>query len=140
MIINWDLNIRKSTLETLCNVKIVNGELDLWNCKNLVDLGDLERVVGTITAEETNITSLGKLKIVRGNVFLINCVNLTSLGNLQIVYGYLNLYGCKNLKDFGKLKAVIGKISIGQSGITNDYIFKNKKEYLFGGESKWIVY
>ncbi len=136
MIINGDLILKRSSIESLGKLKEVNGELDLWNCKNLVDLGDLERVVGTITAEETNITSLGKLKIVRGNVFLINCVNLTSLGNLQIVYGYLNLYGCKNLKDFGKLKAVIGKISIGQSGITNDYIFKNKKEYLFGGESK----
>ena len=58
MIINGDLNLNNSSIESLGNLKKVKGDLLLWNCKNLISLGDLEEV----DEEFINITYCKKLK------------------------------------------------------------------------------
>jgi hypothetical protein len=57
-----------------------------------------------------NLTSLGNLTSVGGDLDLFNCHNLTSLGNLTEVGGDLDLPNCYNLTDLGKLTSVGGEI------------------------------
>lgn len=47
----------------------------------------------------------------------INNENLTTLGNITGVDGDLNLYGCHNLNDLGKLKHVQGQLDISNTNV-----------------------
>jgi hypothetical protein len=85
MIINGNLNLSNSTIESLVELKEVRGNLELWDCYNLKSLGNLEKV--------------------NGNLYLNNCRNLKDLGNLKEI-GELVLVGCENLKSPGKLKSL----------------------------------
>jgi hypothetical protein len=107
---------------------------------------------GDLKLNETNITSIGKLKEVNGYLDLSFCENLKDLGNLQIVKGlFLNLnyrYGLKSLgklkivkgwlglkytdlKDLGQLEEVGGYIYIDVgSDISKEYIKKHKPQFL----------
>ena len=60
---------------------------------------------------------MGVLKIVHGDLYLRNCKNLKDLGNLEIV-------GTEKIsEDDDDLDDII---SLEGSGITSDYIMKNK--------------
>ena len=85
MIINGDLYLKETNVESLGELTNVNGRLSLWNCKNLKDLG--------------------KLKTVNGLLDLRFCPELITLGNLEYCRN-IRLFGCENLKDLGKLKII----------------------------------
>jgi hypothetical protein len=122
MIINGIMIIVNCSIESLGNLKEVNGNLDLsWN-SNLKTLGNLEKVNGL------KFNTLGNLN-------LFNCRNLKDLGNLQFVYHSLFLGNCKNLKTLGKLSFAY-RIYLKDSGVTEEYIRKEKPKLL--GNCKWI--
>jgi hypothetical protein len=85
MIINGDLYLKETNVESLGELTNVNGRLSLWNCEKLKDLG--------------------KLKTVSGLLDLRFCPELVTLGNLEYCRG-IRLFGCENLKDLGKLKII----------------------------------
>ena len=85
MIINGNLYLKETNVESLGELTEVNGRLSLFNCESLKDLG--------------------KLKTVNGLLDLRFCYELVSLGNLEYCRG-IRLFGCENLKDLGKLKII----------------------------------
>lgn len=79
MIINGNLDLSNSSIESLVKLIEVNGYLYLSNCKNLKNLESLEIV---------------------GNLFLRNCKNIKSLRNLKRVDGSLNLKNSGITKEY----------------------------------------
>lgn len=111
MIINGDLKLNETNITSISKLEEVNGYLDLSFCENL--------------------TSLGKLKYVKGLFLNLNfCYSLESLGNLKEVKGWLGIKNT-NLKDLGKLEKVGGYIYIDVgSDISKEYIKKHKPKFL----------
>lgn len=104
MIINGNLDLERSSIESLGNIKEIKGELNLISCKKIKSLGNLKKI-GKDFYSNDEIESLGDLQIVNSSVFLQKC--------------YL-------LKNLGKLKKVKGSIYLLGSGITKEYIEKEK--------------
>jgi hypothetical protein len=90
--VRGNMDLRYACPETLGSLVSVNGNLDLYHCKNL--------------------TSIGSLKYVGGKLDLADCQNLTSLENLERVDGNLDLFNCKNLKSLGSLERVGGWLDL----------------------------
>jgi hypothetical protein len=85
----------------------INGNINL-SFSNITTLGGLVEVDGDLDlAHCYELQSLGKLESVGGNLNLFRCVNLQSLGELRSVGGYLNLWGCENLESLGELRNVV---------------------------------
>ena len=84
-----------------------------WN--DVLDWADgrLFRMNGDIALSQSDITTLGGLVEVEGDLYLNYCQNLQSLGNLRSVGGYLKLYGSVNLVSLGALEYVGGNLNIG---------------------------
>ena len=82
-------------------------------------------IKGNLDLGNSNIESLGKLIEVNGYLYLSNCKNLKDLESLEIV-GNLFLRNCENIKSLGNLKRVNGSLSLKNSGITREYIIKEK--------------
>ena len=80
----------------------------LNNWEDVLDWADgkLFRMSGHIDLSNTDITTLGGLVEVDGNLELFGCKNLQSLDELRNVGGHLNLFGCINLQSLGKLRSV----------------------------------
>ena len=72
MIINGNLNLKSSSIQSLGKISIVTGNLYLHNCSSLI--------------------SLGNLKVVKGDLYLWDCLNLKDLGKLEKVGGQFNRY------------------------------------------------
>jgi len=89
--IQESLILRHNSLKTLGRLYSVEGNLDLYGCKNLTSLGKLSHVGEWLDLRGTNITSLGNLTHVGGGLDLYECKSLTSLGRLQHVGGLLDL-------------------------------------------------
>ena len=113
MIIEGNLDLRKSSIESLGELTGVNGKLQLENCHQL--------------------KSLGKLKKIKKNLSLND--EIETLGDLEEVCEDLLLQRCGNLKDLGKLKTVNGTIYLKGSGITKKYI-EEEKPFLLD-KCKW---
>lgn len=79
MIINGNLYLDESSIESLGNIKEVNGNLILWKCYNLKDLGNLEIIRGDIInfMFTKKLKDLGKLKRFTGNRILLYASNIT---------------------------------------------------------------
>ena len=103
MIIKGNLDLRRSSIESLGELTEVNGKLQLENCHQL--------------------KSLGKLKKIKKNLSLND--EIETLGDLEEVGEDLLLQRCGNLKDLGKLKQV-RILKLKNSGITKEYIIKEK--------------
>jgi hypothetical protein len=67
MIINGNLNLKSSSIQSLGKISIVTGNLYLHNCSSLI--------------------SLGNLKVAKGDLYLWDCLNLKDLGKLKEVGG-----------------------------------------------------
>lgn len=104
MIINGNLYLEKSSIQSLGNIKEIKGQLDLFNCKNIESLENVEYIAGNLYLSGSTVKSLGKLKFVGGD-FVINHF-LQSLGKLKEVKGYLKANNCKKLLSLGKLEKV----------------------------------
>lgn len=147
MIINGSLELEKSSIESLGNIREIHGDLSLFKTNNIESLGNLEKVKGSLFLTLSNVKSLGKLKFVgrtivisdfiesleelkRVNCFLKanNCKNLISLGKLEKVK-HLDVSDCINLKDLGNLKEA-KTVRIWNSGITKE-IMKQKYPKIF---------
>ena len=89
--IGGDLNLRRTDIESLGNLVRVEGDLDLYECKNTLSLGNLEIVGGSLNlASCKNLQSLGDLRYVGGFLDLSSS-DIVSLGNLEYVGGWLDL-------------------------------------------------
>lgn len=82
MIINGNLDLSKTNIESLGELKEVKKELFLNSCVRL--------------------TSLGNLEVVKYFLSLENCISLESLGNLRYLKRF-NFKNCSRLKDLGNL-------------------------------------
>ena len=100
-IFDGDLNLERTDIISLGNLKSVNGYLDLFGCDQL--------------------TSLGNLKSVNGYLDLRLCKKLTSLGNLQSVNGDLKLWGCEELTSLGNLQSVGGDLNLSNTPLSQKY-------------------
>jgi hypothetical protein len=137
-----DLILYKSQINTLGNLEIVNGTLDL-SFTPINSLGNLKIVAGDLVLYCVNeLYSLGNVERVGGNLILTDSYNITSLDNINEIGGDLTVYGNpfgafnshwisdhpasgKNmwipstLKSFGKLKSVGGNLNIDYSPIAH---------------------
>ena len=83
------------------------GDVELYNQKNIFDLGNLVRVNGDLSIYYT-IESLGDLEYVNGDFRLTN-TQVSTLGNLRYVAGSLFL-DTKIIQSLGNLEYVGGSI------------------------------
>lgn len=159
MIINGNLELSFSDIESLGNLEEVKGNFGIINCRKLQTLNKLKTVKKLIASECINLESLGNLewvnfhvklderkklkslgKLKYGSIYinLSGCENLKDLGELKIVTGVINLKGCKNLKHLGDLTEVKGTLFLYNSGITKEYIILNKPQLL--KKCDWELY
>lgn len=106
MIINGNLNLANSKIQSLGNLRKVEGLLDLTDCENLEDLGDLEEIgEQLILTGCKNLKSPGKLKNLDKVNFNVANLGFENLGLIKdISLGML--YQLRNLKSFGNLKRI----------------------------------
>ena len=97
---NLNLTDLPFELENLGNLEKVNGSLGLYNT-SIVSLGNLEYVGSHLDLDNTPIASLGNLEYVGGHLYLMN-TPITSLGNLKGVAG--KIYISKEQE--GKIKGL----------------------------------
>jgi hypothetical protein len=105
-----DLDLRDSDIETLGNLVRVEGDLDLFDCKNLKSLGNLE-YVGGLNLTFSDVKTLGNLVRVEGYLNLQSCENLASLGDLEYVGGWVDLRDTK-IETLGNLNYVGGFLDL----------------------------
>jgi hypothetical protein len=79
MIIKGNLYLDESSIESLGNIKEIKGNLILWKCYNLKDLGNLEIIRGDLInlMFTKKLQSLGKLKRFDGKRILLYASNIT---------------------------------------------------------------
>jgi len=118
--IGGDLDLRRTDIETLGNLVRVEGNLDLFDCKNLKSLGNLEYVGGYLDLRLSDIKSLGNLEYVGGNLDSWR-TDIKTLGNLEYVGGWLDLFNCKNLQSLGNLEYVGGKLDLRDTPLSEKY-------------------
>ncbi len=107
MIINGDLDLRRSSIEFLSNIE-VNSFLDLRDTKNIV-LGKNIKIYGNLHLQRSELTSLPEDIEIFGDIFL----------------------GRTKMTEFPKKFKITGKINLlHHSGITREYIEKNHPELL----------
>ena len=106
MIINGNLNLANSKIQSLGNLRKVEGLLDLTDCENLEDLGDLEEIgEQLILTSCKNLKSPGKLKNLDKVYFNVVDLGFENLGLIKdISLGML--FQLRNLKSFGNLKRI----------------------------------
>jgi hypothetical protein len=64
------LGLRRSSIESLGELKEVNGYMDLGYCENIKTLGKLKRVEGHLWLSDSSIESLGELEFVGKDLLL----------------------------------------------------------------------
>ena len=84
------------------------GDVDLFNRKDIFDLGNLVRVYGDLDLRYTPIESLGILRYVGSNLYLTTSP-IESLGNLEYVGDNLYLRW-STIQSLGNLKHVGGRL------------------------------
>jgi hypothetical protein len=93
---NW--NLLQKFLELKGNPRhIIVGDVNLGfgNRKNISDLGNLVGVDGNLYLYDSSIESLGELEFVEGYLTLSYCQNITTLGKLKKVGGNLVIIATK---------------------------------------------
>jgi len=101
-IINGNASFTESPITELKHIKKITGNVYLNS--QISSLGDLEYIGGNVDfSSTTDLTSLGKLKHISGNVHMPINENIKSLGNLETIGGNANLYG---VSDLGNLKRI----------------------------------
>ncbi len=126
--IGGDLDLSYSDIESLGNLVRVEGDLDLYECKNTLSLGDLEYVGGDLNLlGNKGIESLGNLEYVGGNLAITD-TNVESLGNLVRVEGFLSAYKCIFLKSLGDLEYVGGYLNLRYTPLEEKYTEEEIKD------------
>ena len=70
--VDGELWLTTSSIESLGELKEVNGYMDLGYCENIKTLGKLKRVEGGLSLWSSSIESLGELEFVGGNLYIYN--------------------------------------------------------------------
>jgi hypothetical protein len=136
--VEYDVELQKTPIKSLRNLKSVGGNLDLvytpieslGNLKSvggalslvgtsIKSLGNLESVGDDIRAWHTPIESLGNLKSVGGALNVWN-TSIKSLDNLESVGGNL-IVDDTPLESFGNLKSVGGALSLVGTPLADKY-------------------
>jgi hypothetical protein len=100
-------------LKSLGNIQTVGEYLSLNRCTSLISLENLQTVNGLFDLQNCiSLKSLGKLERVEENLYLFNCTSLIDLGNLQTVGGDLSLRNCTSLNSLEKLEMVGGSLNL----------------------------
>ena len=100
-----DWNLLQQFLERKGNPRYeIVGDVDLYERKDIFDLGNLVRVDGDLLLTDSSIQSLGTLEYVGGTLFL-GSTSIESLGNLEYVGGHLYLTASP-IKSLGNLEHV----------------------------------
>ena len=121
------IQVKNELIENLNYLKIVNSDLNLENFVKLKSLKNLKTVNGSLNLSNcVNLESLYSLEYVEKFINLSNCVKLTSLGKLKYINRNLLLENSKNLKSLGDINECDGNILLTSSGITKEYIEKEK--------------
>lgn len=103
------LQSQDSNLINLGSVISIDGSVNLSN-SDIRDLGKLEKIRKEFLITNTKLKSLGKLKEV-GYYLDAQDSELETLGDLQLVDGYLDLQNTR-VKSLGKLKKVNGYLDL----------------------------
>jgi hypothetical protein len=74
--VDGDLSLYSTAIESLGELKEVNGYMDLGNCENIKTLGKLKRVEGGLSLWSSSVESLGELEFV-GKELLLKYTNIT---------------------------------------------------------------
>ena len=75
-IFDGDLNLERTDIISLGNLKSVNGYLDLYSCENLTSLGNLQSVGGHLHIARTPISEkysgkeIRRMVDVKGNIYI----------------------------------------------------------------------
>jgi hypothetical protein len=102
-----------SDLRQITTSKEIHSDIIIRG-ENIKELNEVEKVNGFLGISDSTIESFGKLKEVKGNLFIsTNNVysNIKSLNNLEFVGGDLILR-YSNIENLGSLKKVGGKLSL----------------------------
>ena len=100
------------------NQKHIEGDLDL-RVTNITNLGKLESISGNLNLYFSKmLPSLGKLESVGGDLNLSRSTEITSLGNLKHVGGHLDL-GHSQITSLGNLEHVAGHLHLDDTNITS---------------------
>jgi hypothetical protein len=91
LIVNGDLNLTKTDIESLPDGLNVEDILSLYGCKNIQSLPEGLEVGGHLDLGYSNITSLPKGLKVGGSLSLFDCANITSLPEGLKVGRFLDL-------------------------------------------------
>jgi hypothetical protein len=114
-----DLDLNGSPIEILPdNLIEVDGDLNLYNCKNLKSLNNLKYVKGELDLFDCiNLENTNNLERVSKSLILYNCKNLKSLNNLRYVGGSLYLSNCINLKELPNNLKIEGSLGLDNTSI-----------------------
>ena len=126
--IDGSLDLRRSTVKSLGNLESVSGEVDLRNCEELTDLGNLKNVGEGLALNNTNITSLNNLEYV-GNYLVVSETPIKDLSKLKYVGDYLKLNNT-NIESLGDLEEVGGYIYAPDTQLVSLGKLKKVGEYL----------
>ena len=96
---------------------IIDGYLILSRCAKIKSLQNITEIHGGLYIDRSNITSLGKLRYIGDDFYMIDTY-LESLGNLKKIDGSLN---AKNsyLKDLGELEYIGNFLNIQNTDLDN---------------------
>jgi hypothetical protein len=129
IVVDGNLNLRKSKIKTLGRLEKVSGYVDLSGCKELTDLGNLKYVNDYLDLSETKIKTLGNLEDV-GKTLYIDEVRIEDLSKLKYVGGDINLSFKRTLKSLGDLEEVGGYFNISETNIESLGNLKKVGDYL----------
>jgi hypothetical protein len=84
--IEGNLNLEFSSIESLGELKFVDGNFNLYKCTKIKTLGKLKRVSGHFSFSKSSIQSLGKLKQVGGTLWMYYVdIPPSKLGKVDVV-------------------------------------------------------
>lgn len=110
-IVGYNLVIREG-VDTISGVYFIDGSLGITS-RTTISLGSVEEITGdlwvSIGEEVSQLESLGKLRIVGGDINLKACSKINSLGTLEEVGGTLNVRNTL-VRTLGRLKKVGGNL------------------------------
>ena len=117
-IVFGDVDLYDTKIKSLQKIKIITGSIlfeDDLNFTNLTSLGELKLIGGDVNFNNTKVTSLGELESIGGGAFFDNS-NIESLGELQSI-GKHAYFGNSKIKSLGELKLIGGDAYFNDSKI-----------------------
>lgn len=107
----------------IINCSLIDGDVRIRGCPELVSLGSLEKIAGAIRIENCpNLEDLGSLSTVCTDLAVGGCPKLGNLRCLEMVGGNVILKSGQIPFDLGALSFVGGKLVLGTSVYTSSVV------------------